>query len=603
MSEELNYGMTGLPHTENASRTAAQANASLLRPVTSDLLRRPVSSMPAAQKQPLQRLVMTAARTYEDSVSANFVSPQLPGESLTKGAPASYGEAPVAYAMPAPTGGAWQPYPGYAPYPQEEPAAFPQVPITQHIPFRPEQLPAAEAVPAAVKMPVTFEAPVATELPVAFETPVPMEAPTHTEAPAPAAAEIPMIFEPAQPATAEAPVRYEQPATFEVPVLTEAPTPAAAEIPVIFEPAQPAAAEAPVHYEQPVTFEAPVFIEAPAPAAAEIPVNFEPAQPAAAEAPVHYEQPVTFETPVLTETPVHMEVPAPTVSAPIATEIPMTSLSPQPAAVEAPAPIVEAPASISSFAQAVTIENLVPDEQPGIGSRNPFDSVTIDHGDDEDDEDEAIEPAALPDEPKPVPVSMPAAVAIPDEDIGGPSKLVVLMLTMTLLVSIAVIYVTGVINPVLKEIGIPIWTELTSATADVDDAVPEVFSSSTPIPENVELVTAENTVQAQQTTVLPASPTGIPKLTSMNVTPSVSKSPSTLVFTLYGNAAVTNVQLRTRELKTLLAECHSTPSGDGTLWQFTVDFNEPYQGTIHAYLLDGNQNWIDSEYSCQVNVQ
>ena len=108
----------------------------------------------------------------------------------------------------------------------------------------------------------------------------------------------------------------------------------------------------------------------------------------------------------------------------------------------------------------------------------------LDGFDDEDLGDAFSKMPVAREMPMPVPVSSSGAFGAqpgsgerssePDEDDKGnePSALVIFFLTLTLLASLAVIYITGVANDVLYRVGIPTWEAISAPQAVVEESLP-----------------------------------------------------------------------------------------------------------------------------------
>ena len=191
------------------------------------------------------------------------------------------------------------------------------------------------------------------------------------------------------------------------------------------------------------------------------------------------------------------------------------------------------------------------------------------------------------------------------EDAGGHSAFVIILLVITLLLSLSIVYYTGVVDSVLTSAGIPTWQDL-FGEENPPEGIPAPFANATESPELTGDTATDGTnaaIPAATDVVAPVKATGNARLISIGVNPATAKAPATLLFTIHTNDAVSNVQLKTGDLSTLLAERHSAPSGDGIIWEYSVDFDNPYQGSVYAYMLDGENNWIDSGEFCQVNVQ
>lgn len=218
--------------------------------------------------------------------------------------------------------------------------------------------------------------------------------------------------------------------------------------------------------------------------------------------------------------------------------------------------------------------------------------------DDDFGEDATMRFAPVTTEPMPTPATVPTTPTVSPEK--RHSGFIIFLLTLTLLVSLTMVYITGVADAVLAKVGIPSWKQLFAGTESTEDEIPDIFSTITSGLEDD--ASPGDRLGENPSTVVSASASGVAKLKSLTVAPSSAKAPATLVFTIYSNETVTNIKLAKDDGEFLFAEGRGAPSGDGILWQFTAKFDEPYEGLIHTYLRD-DEGWAGSGDSVQVSVQ
>ena len=108
----------------------------------------------------------------------------------------------------------------------------------------------------------------------------------------------------------------------------------------------------------------------------------------------------------------------------------------------------------------------------------------LDGFDDEDFGDSFSQMPVAREMPMPVPVSSSGALGArqsaadlsgeldEDDKANEPSALVIFFLTLTLLASLAVIYITGVANDVLHRVGIPTWEAISAPQTVVEERLP-----------------------------------------------------------------------------------------------------------------------------------
>ena len=379
----------------------------------------------------------------------------------------------------------------------------------------------------------------------------------------------PVLLEKAEPAEA-----YAQP----VPVIQEEPAAAYAQpVPVIREePVEAYAQPVPVIKEEPA-FVPPVQPDPIAPE--ELAAIYTPPVPTVKEEPAEIHVPFVPPVPIIKEEPAF--VPPVPVEETEPTKQPWQISDDTEVEREAADPL------LSRWATEPDVQ-----EQPKTPQSPPAAVVEDSLNNDEDDDDFLPVFVQAGDEVT-APVTAPVTVPTPadslghgkaddDDDMGGPSPMIVAVLFLTLIISLSVVYFTGMADGFLSNLGIPSWSQISTQ----EDGIPVAFLDVTP-------GTSAEADHTPTIPVIPASPGGTPRIYSMDVSPTTAVAPAELTFTLSGNSAVTGVQFRTDNQTVMLAEGQGTPSGDGTLWEYTVQFDNPYQGLIYAYLSDRESGWIE----------
>ncbi|MEA5014036.1 MAG: hypothetical protein VB099_05700 [Candidatus Limiplasma sp.] len=248
-----------------------------------------------------------------------------------------------------------------------------------------------------------------------------------------------------------------------------------------------------------------------------------------------------------------------------------------------------------SFSRAVN----VPSFSDPAPAPQPAPSPILD--DEEDWEDEEMGGfGAAPQGPLPSPATIPLSVPTTESPKKGKGGLAALLLTVLLLGSAGAVYFTGILDPQLASVSIPTWNEMKDrlrASEEEAAALPQ----ATPVQGEAQAL--EQALAAPQAGIQPASE-ALATLKAFDVSFREAQAPATLVFSLQTNAAVNDIRLLLPSNEALpVRSVKKVPTGDGITWQLLVDFQEPFEGEIRAFLRYDASVWAPGGLSCSVAVK
>lgn len=238
-----------------------------------------------------------------------------------------------------------------------------------------------------------------------------------------------------------------------------------------------------------------------------------------------------------------------------------------------------------------------PAPQPSLAPQPPPSFAWDEEEDWEDEEDPAFK--VLPQAPLPTPATVPVTPPMAKARKKRRNGLLPLILSVLVLGSAMALYFTGAVDSQLQAVNIPTWSE-TLARLRTREAA-STLSQETPGQEGVRPL--EEVLAEPRSDGSPPS-ANLAHLRSFGVSLREAQAPATLVFTLRTNSAVSDIRLLLPDNRPLtVSNVNKTPTADGILWQLAVDFKEPFEGDISAFLRYDASVWADGGLNCTVAVK
>lgn len=241
-----------------------------------------------------------------------------------------------------------------------------------------------------------------------------------------------------------------------------------------------------------------------------------------------------------------------------------------------------------------------PAPQPSLAPQPPS-AFTWDEEEDWDDEEDPTF-KTLPQAPLPTPATVPVTAPVAQARKKRPGGLIPLILSVLVLGSAMALYFTGALDSQLQAVSIPTWSE-TMARLRAPEAAPTPTALPQETPGQEGIPTLEEVLAEPRSDGSPPN-ANLAHLRSFGVSVREAQAPATLMFTLRTNAAVSDIRLMLPGNQPLaVSNVNKTPTADGTLWQLAVDFKEPFEGNISAFLRYDASVWADGGLNCAVAVK
>ncbi len=94
-----------------------------------------------------------------------------------------------------------------------------------------------------------------------------------------------------------------------------------------------------------------------------------------------------------------------------------------------------------------------------------------------------------------------------------------------------------------------------------------------------------------------------PSVISFTADPGSAAAPVNVAFTLVGNDKIASLKLLQADDTQLPATLQSMPSADGVTYTYTIRFEQPYSGSIRAFLMDEQGSWYQCPIVCDISIQ